>query len=305
MTDFSNKYIPLVDHDDPKTPQDLQTVYGRPAKRRKTTEPPVVLSIEVDEANPLVTIPKSTGQIITTPTSMNPCAVPHNGLGVSVLPSVASSNVASVRDGMPRPRANDGSNSLTVGELITKASANPRVIYLIKMMATGQASPTEIAEFGRHTNVLGSTLQTLEDTPITNDKNQGISDTVQTLPGTLDPGKGGSQTSNFNKSSLYDPQTRELSPPYSPPLEFEFRNVQSHTDAAVQVDIKLKSPEVTAIIDHAYNDGVTKPIEDQTPNSVSCKNLAVCGRCGKKVIGATSQGGTVILWYIRKLWLLT
>ncbi|KAL9122473.1 MAG: hypothetical protein Q9187_000965 [Circinaria calcarea] len=293
--------MPLVDPNGIETPQDLQTVYGRPAKRRRTTEPPVVQSIENDEKNPLVTIPKSTGKITTTSTSMNPFGVPHNGLGVSILPSVASSNGVSVRDVMPRPRANNSSNSLAVGELMTKASANPRVVYLIQMMATGQASPAEIAEFGRHTNVLGSTLQIPGDTPMTNDRNQGIADTVQTLSGTLNHEKDVSQPSNFNKSSLYGPQTRELSPPYSPPLEVGFRKVQSHTDAAVQVDIKLKSPGVMAMIDDTYKNGITKSTEDQKPeDSASCTNLAVCGRCGKKVIGATSQGGTVRLCSICK-----
>lgn len=203
-----------------------------------------------------------------------------------------------------KPRVNDSSQPRGFRQLMTKAIKDPRLIYLIQKMAAGQASPTESAEFGRYTTIPGSTLLISGGTSVAKDEDQEAIGTVQTFPTTLGPGQDCSGPSNFGKPSLYNPQTKELSPPYSPPLDVGFRNVQPHTDAAVQVDIKLGPLEISSNIDHPYNNTIAQSIEEKSLDPATYRSLAVCGRCGKKILGATSQEGNVLLWYVRRPYLL-
>ena len=184
---------------------------------------------------------------------------------------------------------------------MAKAIKDPRLMYLLGLMGTHQASHAEFAEFRRYCGNPGSNLQISGEISMSKKEAQEATNTVQTFQTTLDTGKGSSQPSNFSKSSLYEPQTRELSPPYSPPLDVEFRDVQSHTDAAVQVDIKLDTPDIPSTIEYSYKDDTTKQTREQSLDPAPYKTLAVCERCGKKILGATSQEGSVLLWYVYRL----
>ena len=200
-------------------------------------------------------------------------------------------------------------------ELKVRAAKDSLLMHLMKDVGAGRASEAQLEEFRQYVVTLGGSAdpQAKTSSPASPKAVSGATSEARVEVG-IEPSDSNHhkddqsmpfQETRASQRSFIDPQTNELSPPYSPlPARQCDKGIPGQADAAIQVDLR---PEMC---DQGPNQSIavepTRIIEQSNDTQEEANRrlsldpplvlLATCSKCKKRVFSGISKAMGIVLW---------
>lgn len=222
----------------------------------------------------------------------------------------------SVKCDASRPPQDHPALDPRTGALRKTAEKDSHLLHLMREVGAGRASKRQLEEFSLYVVTLCGSPQTQAKTSAP-ESPKAMSEAA--FEGHIEvDGTEGRDSHNAKRDEnmsfdetqaaqrrFIDPQSNELSPPYSPlPAQLYDRGIPGQADAAIQVDIqpeKCEQPIDESIV--AESTRIVEPSSDkqvQTDRPLSLDSplvpLATCSKCNKRVFSCNTKSIGLILW---------
>ena len=231
-----------------------------------------------------------------------PKGIPSNGVPRSSSQQYASGEHALSSDESINKAFGDAAD-----QLVAKAISDEGLLSLMRVVATGEASPAEASRFQNYVTSLNSIKQVSEETALGKSK-------VAPQPGPRNQQLSTQGTGWHNRQTRLqhnhvkilgdiDRQTKELSSPYGPSLASSCGpETHSWSDAAVSVNLNISSTPVeqsTVFDSSPEHRDLRNTVESEVYEMVDSKinsTLGTCTSCAKKVFDGSADKEEIIIW---------
>lgn len=200
--------------------------------------------------------------------------------------------------------------------LIKRGAKDSHLKHLMEKVGAGQASKDQVEEFKQYFVTLcgPATPQAMASIPDSPEQGSGAASRDHIEVGSTEPSDSchfkHDQSMPFQERlaaqrGFIDPQSHELSPPYSPlPAQQSDRGIPGQADAAIQVDIYPETCD--AALDQSIAAESIRIMEPSNATQVQtdCRlplenpvvPLATCSKCKKRVFSGNTKVMGFILW---------
>lgn len=204
-------------------------------------------------------------------------------------------------------------------ELRKQATKDSHLKHLMREVGAGRASKAQLEEFKYYVVTLCGPVkpQAKTPTPASPKTMSGAAFRghikVETKPDESHRHKTDQympfQETHGAQARFIDPQTNELSPPYSPlPAQQCLQGIPEQADVAIQVDLhtEMCDPRLdqSVVVESSLTVEPSNDTQVQTDKALLLKipvvPLAACSKCKKRVFSGNSDAMSVVLWWV--LW---
>lgn len=222
----------------------------------------------------------------------------------------------SVKRDASHPQQDHPASDPRTGALRKTAEKDSHLLHLMRVVGADRASKRQLEEFRQYVVTLCGSPQTQAKTSapqsprtVSEAASKGHIEVGDTEPrGSHNPKHDEQMSYDETQAAqrrFIDPQSNELSPPYSPlPAQQDNREFPGQADVAIQVDIdpeKRDKSDDQSIVAESIR--IVEPSNDthvQTDRRLSLDSplvpLATCSKCNKRVFSCNTKSIGLVLW---------